>query len=225
MKLIKRRITYCLVTCLLIIPFFVQAETNYISDRLVITVRTGAGTEFQIIKTLASGEHVKVLEESENGYTHVETNDGTEGWVRSQYLQTEPTASKKLITINTKLKKLNATLKELKKNYADLKLSHKELSKIQTKLSSDKTKLDAEFSRISIVAKKPIILDKENRKLRVFNVNLEKDLQRLTQENHSLKDRSQREWFIVGALVLFGGFIFGLVVPSLGARKRSSSTW
>ena len=227
MKPVKHRfltLSYCLISSLILVmaPNLVQAETNYVSDHLVITVRTGAGIEFQIIKTLGSGEHVEVLEETVDGYSHIETSDGTEGWVRTQYLQSEPTSSEKLISVNAKLKEVKATLKQLKKNYDGLKLTHQKLSKNQTKLSSDKKKLDAEFSRISEVAKKPIILDRENRKLRLANVNLEKDLQRLNQENHSLNDRSQREWFIVGALVLFGGIILGLVIPKLRSRKNSS---
>ena len=228
MKLVKHHfltLSYCLVSSLILVmaPNLVQAETNYVSDHLVITVRTGAGIEYQIIKTLGSGEHVEVLEKTEDGYSHIETSDGTEGWVRSQYLQSEPAANEKLITVNAKLKEVNATLKQLQKKYDSLNSTHKELSKNQAKLSSEKKKLDAEFSRISEVAKKPIMLEKDNRKLRVSNVNLEKDLQRLNQENHSLKDRSQREWFIVGALVLFGGIILGLVIPKL--RSRKSSSW
>ena len=94
---------------------------------------------------------------------------------------------------------------------------------MQASLSSEKQQLDSELVRLNEVAKKPIILDKQNKELLEKNVTLEKDLQRLTQENHSLKDRSQREWFIAGALVLFGGIILGLIIPKL--RRRKTSSW
>lgn len=223
MKSVKTRFSYILIASLtLSLSPLLQAETRYVSDHLVITVRTGESSEFQVIKTLGSGERVEVLETSDSGYTLVETADGTEGWVRSQYLQPEATASKKLVTVKAQLEKSKAALKKLKQNYAELNKKYKLTSQNQAKLSADKKRLDAELASISEVAKRPIILDKQNRKLQHANVNLEKDLQRLSQENHSLKDRSQREWFIVGALVLFGGIILGLLIPKLRSKKRSS---
>jgi SH3 domain protein len=200
----------------------VQAQTQYVSDHLVITVRTGQGAQFQIIKTLESGEHVKVLETTDTGYTRIETSDGTEGWVRSQYLAEEPVASEKLVKAEAKLLKTRTALKKIKEKFVTLSKEHKVLSLQQTSLSTNKKQLDIELARINEIAKKPIILDKQNRLLQEKNVTLEKDLQRLNQENYSLKDRSQREWFIAGALVLFGGILLGLVIPKLRGRKRSS---
>ena len=204
------------------LSFSVQAETQYVSDHLVITVRTGQGAQYQIIKTLESGEHVKVLEVTDTGYTKIETSDGTEGWVRSQYLAEEPVAREKLAKAEDKLIKIRTAYKKLKENYTKLSKEHKILLANQTALSTNKKQLDSELARLNEVAKKPILLDKQNRELQERNVTLEKDLQRLNQENHSLKDRSQREWFIVGALVLFGGMILGLIIPKLRGRKRSS---
>lgn len=222
MNLVKTRsflISFFLITTL---SFSVQAETQYVSDHLVITVRTGQGQQYQIIKTLESGEHVKVLETTDTGYTRIETADGVDGWVRSQYLAPEPVASEKLAKAEAKLLKTNETLIALKEKYAVLVKEHKVLSETQKALSSDKKQLDSELARLNEVAKKPIILDKQNRELQEKNVTLEKDLQRLNQENYSLRDRSQREWFIAGALVLFGGILLGLIIPKLRGRKRSS---
>lgn len=224
MKSVKTRFSYFLFLTfsLAITPLLVQAETKYVSDHLVITVRTGQGTEYQIIKTLGSGEHVDVLETTDNGYSHVVTRDGTEGWVSTQYLENEPVASERLITVQAQLKEAKTELKKINQSYSDLDKKYNDLFQNQEKLSAAKTKLDAELARVNDIAKRPIILDKLNRTLQDSNVNLEKDLQRLNQENHSLKDRSQREWFIVGALVLFGGIFLGLIIPKLRGRKRSN---
>lgn len=226
MKLVKTRflfIYFFLITALsFFTAFSAQAKTQYVSDHLIITVRTGQGAQFQIIKTLESGEHVKVLEITDTGYTRIEASDGIEGWVRSQYLAEEPVASEKLEKANARLERTRTALAKIKQSYATLKTEHQTLSKDQTSLSTNKKQLDAELARLNEVAKKPILLDKQNRKLQQKNVTLEKDLQRLNQENHSLKDRSQREWFIAGALVLFGGIILGLIIPKLRGRKRSA---
>ena len=223
MKLAKARFLILSYILLSALSFTAQAKTQYVSDRLVITVRTGQGAQFQIIKTLESGEHVKVLETTETGYTRIETTDGTEGWVRTQYLAEEPVASEKLVKAEANLLKTRTALKKLKESYATLSKEHKSLTQTQATLSTDKKQLDTELARLSEVAKKPILLDKQNRELQEKNVTLEKDLQRLNQENHSLNDRSQREWFIAGALVLFGGIVLGLLIPKLRGRKRS--TW
>ncbi len=221
-KLVKIRSFFLSFFLIVALPLSAQAETQYVSDHLVITVRTGQGAQFQIIKTLESGEHVKVLEVTDTGYTRIETSDGTEGWVRSQYLAEEPVAKEKLAIAENKLIQTRAALKALKEKFATLSKEHKLLSETQATLSTDKKQLDSELARLNEVAKKPIILDKQNRQLQTKNVALEKDLQRLNQENHSLKDRSQREWFIAGALVLFGGMILGFIIPKLRGRKRSS---
>ena len=223
MKLVKTRFLFIPYVLMLVLSFSVQAKTQYVSDHLVITVRTGQGKQFQIIKTLESGDHVKVLEETDTGYTQVETSDGTEGWVRTQYLVEKPVASEILVKTEAKLKRVRTALKNLKSEFAGISEAHKILSDTQSKLSTDKKQLDSELAHLNEIAKKPIVLDRQNRKLQQKNVTLEKDLQRLNQENHSLKDRSQREWFIAGALVLFGGLILGLLIPKLRNRKRS--TW
>lgn len=218
----KTRLLVLPYLLMLVLSFSAQAETQYVSDHLVITVRTGQGAQFQIIKTLESGEHVEVLETTETGYTRIETGDGTEGWVRSQYLAKEPVASEKLVHAEKRLLKTRTALNTLKEKYSSLSKEHKILSETQKSLSTDKKQLDTELARLNDVAKKPIMLDKQNRELQQKNVTLEKDLQRLNQENYSLKDRSQREWFIAGALVLFGGMILGFIIPKLRGRKRSS---
>ena len=222
MKLAKNLVHILPYILMSILSFSTQAKTQYVSDHLVITVRTGQGAQFQIIKTLESGEHVKVLDVTDTGYTQIETSDGTEGWVRSQYLADEPVASENLARTEAKLLKTKASLKKIKDSFSALSKEHKILTENQSTLSKNKKQLDSELARLNEVAKKPIILDRQNRQLQEKNVTLEKDLQRLNQENYSLKDRSQREWFIAGALVLFGGIILGLIIPKLRTRKRSS---
>ena len=221
-SLVKTRFIFISCFFIAILSFSAHAQTRYVSDKLVITVRTGQGAQFQIIKTLESGDHVKVLETTDTGYTLIETTDGTEGWVRTQYLADEPVASEKLIRAEARLAKTRTALKKIKADFATLSEEHKTLSQQQTTLSTDKKQLDTELARLNEIAKKPIIIDRQNRQLQQQNVSLEKDVQRLNQENNSLKDRSQREWFIVGALVVFGGIIFGLLIPKLRGRKSSS---
>jgi len=199
------------------------AETQYVSDRLRITLRTGQGTEFQIIRALESGTKLEVIEQTESGYTNVRTEDGTEGWVRSQYLLPEPIAQQKLDIATVQLEKIKVQLEELKTERTELRKERNELKKNKASLSDKSSSLESELARLSKVAAKPILLDKENRNLQQENVKLEKDLQMIHQENQVLKDQSNREWFIAGAAVLLGGILFGLIIPKLRFNKKS--TW
>ena len=198
------------------------AETQYVSDKLRITLRTGEGTQFQIIRALESGAKVDVIEQTEAGYTHVRTEDGTEGWVRTQYLIAEPIAQAKLDKAEVQLEKYKTQLEALKAEQLILRKDRKELSTVKSSLSEKSASLENELARLTKVAAKPILLDKENRNLQQENVKLGKDLQMIHQENQVLKDQSNREWFIAGAVVLLGGIFFGLVIPKLRFSKKSS---
>lgn len=198
------------------------AETQYVSDKLRITLRTGEGTQFQIIRALESGAKLDVIEQTETGYTHVRTEDGTEGWVRSQYLIPEPIAQHKLNRAEVQLEKYKSQVEALKAEQLTLRKDRKELSTIKNTLSEKSSSLESELARLSKVAAKPILLDKENRNLQQENVKLGKDLQMIHQENQVLKDQSNREWFIAGAVVLLGGILLGLVIPKMRFSKKSS---
>ncbi len=198
------------------------AETQYVSDKLRITLRTGQGTQFQIIRALESGTKLEVIEQTESGYTHVKTEDGTEGWVRSQYLIPEPIAQQKLEKAEAQLEKYKVEVGALKTERKELRTERNELKKLKKSLSNKSGTLESELARLSKVAAKPILLDKENRSLQQENVKLEKDLQMIHQENQVLKDQSNREWFIAGAAVLLGGILLGLVIPKMRFSKKSS---
>ena len=214
---------HLIIIFLLITSSIAYAETQYVSDKLRITLRTGQGTQFQIIRALESGTKLEVIEQTENGYTHVKTEDGTEGWVRSQYLIPEPIAADKLARAEKQLEKYKAQLAAVKKERNELRKEKKELSNSKNSLTAKSSSLEAELARLSKVAAKPILLDKENRNLQQENVKLEKDLQMIHQENQVLKDQANREWFIAGAAVLLGGILLGLVIPKI--RFKPKSTW
>jgi len=198
------------------------AESQYVSDKLRITLRTGQGAQFQIIRALESGTKLEVIEQTETGYTQVRTEDGTEGWVRSQYLIAEPIAQDKLTKAEAQLEKYKTQLAALKAEHLALRKETKELSTVKNSLSEKSSSLETELARLAKVAAKPILLDKENRNLQQENVKLEKDLQMIHQENQVLKDKSNREWFIAGAVVLLGGILFGLLIPKMRFSKKSS---
>ena len=53
-------------------------------------------------------------------------------------------------------------------------------------------------------------------------VRLERELETFKRENHSLKADSRQSWFLVGAGVLVGGLVLGLMMSRLGGYQRRS---
>lgn len=213
---------FIFIVLILISPLNQAQDFQYVSDQLVITLRTGQGSAYQIIRTLPSGTRLDVIETTDTGYARVRTDDGDEGWIRSQYLSPEPIARLKLVSAEKKLGKLEADntslhekSQELRKQRSDLKNKNKDLL---TRVKA----AESQLSRLNDVAAKPILLDKENRKLQQQNISQEKKLQMIAQENQVLRDRSQREWFIAGAIVLLGGIFLGLILPKIRWKKKSS---
>lgn len=211
---------------LLSLPIFIseaQAVTKYVGDHLIITLRSGQGSQHKIIKTITSGAKLEVLEELPDiGYARVTLEDGTEGWVRTQYLSDTPAAKDLLARLQKRYERLKGKagtgteeLKTLKAEFAKLSRDYQQLTK------DHKTATDR-IARINQVAAKPILLDKENRELKEQNVTLSNEMQLVSQENQILKDRSDRDWFIAGGGVIVVGILLGLLLPKLRSGRKNS---
>lgn len=198
------------------------AEYQYVSDQLVITLRNGQGNAYQILKTLPTGTRLEVLETTDEGYSRVRTSDGTEGWVRSQYLMNDPTAAMQLEEATRKLNNLQEENEKLRTTLSEVQEERASLASERDELLGKTEEAEKRLDHLNEVAAKPIVLDRENRELQQKNVALEKELQILNQENQVLKDRAEREWFIAGAGVLLGGLLLGLLIPRIRWKKQSS---
>lgn len=220
MKMHQRWIVILGLACLLPMPAI--AASKYVSDELRITLRTGQGNQFEILKTLTSGTRLELLEETDTGYTMVRTEDGTEGWVRTQYLVDEPVARDKLAAATQQLSKLKETNKLLRTELDTLKKAKGELEAQHNQLKSEHSSTTKELTELSEVAARPKQLATENRDLRKRFEQISDELVLVKQENQILKDRSERQWFIAGAAVLVIGMIIGLVIPKFRFQKKDS---
>lgn len=210
-----------LLLCLLGAVASAAAETRYVVDQLIITVRSGQSTQHQILKTVPSGTALELLETGES-YSRVRTPDGTEGWVLNQYITATPTAKLQLAEAQRKLAKLEQENAQLKSELKNVSGKEAVLSKEQKDLSRDNKKLNEELEHLRRVAAKPLKLENENQQLKKEFLELENAHELLRQENQMLSDSSDREWFLNGAGVIILGIIIGLVAPKLRTRKKSS---
>lgn len=198
-----------------------HAETRYVIDKLIITMRSGQSTQHKIVKHWPSNTALEILE-TDGEYSRARGPDGTEGWVLNQYITARPTAKLRLATALQKLDKAQKENTRLKSDLGTLQGKEGSLSKQKNKLSRDNKKQMDELKHLRRVAAKPLKLENENQRLKKELLELESEHELTLQENQMLGDSSDRDWFLNGAGVIILGIIIGLIAPSLRTRKKSS---
>ena len=211
--------------CILICnPINAVAETRYVSDMLEITMRSGKGTGYGITRMLRSGTAVEVLDvDKETGYSKVRIDSGKEGWVLSRFLMKEPAARDLLAAAEKKLTGQEADNRKLTTAMVALKDEKKTLVNTLSNLEKETRSISQELAEVRQTASKTLTINSENKDLKKQLLLLKRQLQTVEQENEQLRDRTAREWFIVGAAVVLLGIIIGLIIPKIRFRKKKSN--
>jgi SH3 domain protein len=198
-------------------------QVRYVSDELVITFRTGPGSQFAITRNLTSGNRVEVLEEQSDGdYSRVRLSNGDIGWVLTRYLQPEPTASTRLAAVTSELEESRQAVETLNQRVATLE---EQLNAAQGSLGDSKANADslnAELADIREASANALQIRDENEALHTRVADLSSQVDAAQAEVNTLRRRERQNWFIIGAAVLLGGIVIGLAAPSLRPRRRSS---
>jgi len=213
--------TLCLA--LLLVSAEALAQSMYVSDELVVTLRAGPSTQYSIVRNLRSGNRMDVLEsDAQSGYSRVRITDGTEGWVLSRYLTEQPIARERLASAERGLAEARSRIGELEANVA---LESEDLTATRQRLEDAETanaELTVELASIREASANAITLRDQNESLRRRLSESNNQLGQLEVENAALRNSAMREWFVVGAGVLLGGIVLGLVMPSLRRKRRSA---
>ncbi|MFQ5900098.1 MAG: TIGR04211 family SH3 domain-containing protein [Thermodesulfobacteriota bacterium] len=213
---------------------FVYADTQYISDKLIVTMRQGMGNEYKIVKMLKTGTTVEVIEETDK-YYKVQTEDGQEGWVLKQYITTDIPKpiiisgfKKEIEKLKNALETLNKKRDALKKELTSSKSIHKgkikkleksinkkndeinSLTKQLQKMTYKYNKLVENSGNVTKIISECNMLNEENSKLRTENSSL-------LQENKRLSKRETILWFLAGG----GVFLFGWIAGKLSRKRKS----
>lgn len=209
--------------CLLFACTAAAATTQYVSDNLEITMRSGESTRHQIIRMLNSGTPLEVLaSNAETGYSQVRDPKGTVGYVLTRYLMNAPSANDQLADAQKKQGNSEAEAKRLKEELKQRNEEYKALAAEKQKIEEQAQNLDLELNTIRKTAASTLAIDQENRTNKALLVTIEQDLQVLKQENEALKDRTARDWFMVGAGVILLGMVIGLIIPKIRWQRKSS---
>ena len=208
---------------LLLLSAAAQAQRMYVTDELVITLRTGPSTQNTVIANLQTGDGVEVLEvDDAAGYTRVRViGDGDEGWVLTRYLMSEPSSDQQLATAQQELSRAREVIADLQADIDQLTSNLSDTSSALSAAENSHRTVSAELDHIREASANVIELENRNESLRRSNIELSAEVDALTVETSRLGSRNRQNWFVVGALVLTFGIVIGLVAPSLRARKRT----
>ena len=202
-------------------------ETQYVSDKVLVPVRSGAGADYRIVnRGLPSGTALLVFAESDDGeWAEIETRGGTRGWIPSQYLQQEPPAALLINDLRVELEQARA---ERDRVVSQLNQSSTEVDEADETIIGLTTTLErtqAELTEIKRVSAAALDLDLMNQQLvaELESGRSSADLLRL--ENVRLMERIANNQMMDGALAVLLGVILAVVAPRLWPRKKRPDGW
>jgi SH3 domain protein len=219
---------------LLTAPASLYADTQYVSDNLIIMMRSGAGGDYKIIKVLKTGTPLEILEEG-GEYFKVNTRGGQEGWVLKRYITSETPKRMLIAGLKRRIEKLKEELARLK---ADSLALDKNIKSDKILLKKNVRKLEKELKdknyRIYTIKKElkqmtdkytslvknsseVVKVVRERDKLRKLYAGLSAKNKALTATNESLFKKRMILWFLAGGFVFF----FGWVAGQISKKKRS----
>ncbi len=213
-------------TFIIILTLWVSAVSAesfvFITDTVDLPMRSQskiANNPSNIIRMLPSGTKLEFLSTTETGWTQVKFENDT-GWIISRYLTNKEPAMvqlKKLKRTHTANKllitKQKLTNKKMQEEIKELKVSN-------TKLSIQSSKSKAEKEHIEQVYKDALKIEHLNEKLNSEIMQLKTEIQLLRNNDTAAKEASSRNWFIVGAIILFIGILIGVIFPKLTNQRR-----
>jgi len=218
-----------------VFPASVSAETRYVSDMLVIALRTAPDNDSEVIQRLHSDAPLEILEERKE-FLKVKTGFGLEGWVIKRYTTSNIPKSMVIAELSEKIKRLELNLETVEK---EKKQREPEQGKIQgnpdnssgaVQSTNEQERKDME----RIVAEHQEITEKYNNLLNQSKnvIQLSQKMEILKKENIRLRASENKSrdafkiveiikdnffqaemipWFLAGSGVLLVGILLGKV--------------
>ncbi len=199
-------------------------ETRYISDKIRIYARAGAGTEFKLIAPLITGDPVTLLDEKKADWVHIDYGKNRQGWIQERFLTTIEPAAKRLAKIKqleqnskTKIVSLTETNKEYRKGNTGLL---REVKKLRGKLQ----KVEKKYKTLSEESASFLELQTKHKNLLTENHTRQKQEAIILAECKLLKTAYRIKWFLAGGGVLLIGFFIGILLQVFRNRKKKGSS-
>jgi SH3 domain protein len=208
--------------CLVALSAMASAETRYVTDMLIVTVRDNPSDNFQSLESLATAAPVEILAEDPI-FVKVRTQKGTEGYIRKQYISPKTPKSLVIARLQHEVGQLQEQLATQTENCQEQsEAAGSGQARIEALSGELKTsrqqleKISKEFEQLKERSKNVVDLTSEREQLAEENNRLASELGVLREENKSFHRSNMIQWFLAGAGVFLGGWLVG----KISRRKR-----
>jgi SH3 domain protein len=210
----------CGALLLLLAGNAVAGEFVYISDMLYVQLRATPTESANILHAgLRSGTELELLStDLEAGFSHVRMNDGTEGWIPSQYLVAQPIASDRLDAAERKVADLERENSALNTKVDALSRENVQLRQRGEAVLAEAKEAKRAFEELQRISSSAVKLDRHNRAVNELNALLRREVDSLVTENQNLARASRQRWMLTGVGLLAIGIALGAF---LMRRRRS----
>lgn len=206
-----------IVILILLSSLTAQAETRYVSDQLVVTIRSNKTNNYEVLETLITDSPMEILEEDKT-FVKVRTQKGTEGYVRKQYVSKTIPKSIQLARLRTEKAALEEQLRKQQLEFQDATGLATSSQTIIEKLTSDLEqtqkqldKVNADFTQLQKRSENVINLTAERDQLLEENSQAMSELAVLQEENKGFHRSNMIQWFLAGGGVFLAGWLAGKV--------------
>ncbi|WP_226664943.1 TIGR04211 family SH3 domain-containing protein [Microbulbifer aggregans] len=200
------------------------SSDRYITDELHVPMRSGQGNEFRILhRGLPSGTKLTLLQDSpDTGWAQVRTPGGEEGWVRRQYLESEPVAKLKLEKAEERLRHIESLQGNLG---GEVRRLEEENGQLSTALKTEQARaeqLSKELKELKSLSADAVALNQRHQKLLNQHELLKQKQSMNEAEIQRLSSSDTQKWYMYGALSVLMGAILAMIAPHFRPRKRNS---
>lgn len=208
---------------LLLVPTQGWAQQIYVSDVQEITVRTGPSLDNKVIQMVKSGSRIEKIRD-EGEWAMVRTDTGKEGWVLKRYLSPEAPVKVQFEDFKARNADLVEKAGKVEAIIGKYEEENKNLQKNLAASQSEAAKLKSEYETLSKANANVAEMTKSFQEMRAAHDAAKQEMERLRRENETLRDISDVKWFLAGAGVFFGGWLFGYLLGR-SARKKANRAY
>jgi SH3 domain protein len=203
----------------------VSAQPAWITDQLEVPIRSGESNQYRILRFLDSGTQIEVVSRNTStGYSLIRDAQGRDGYVLTRYLEREPTASKRLETMQSELDQIRDDAANGAARIAQLRQQLATATDERNAARNALAATEAELSEIKRVSGDTLAIFEANKNLRAQLEILEDEAALLRSDNITLADDRDKMFMLIGAGLTLLGLVLGLILPNL-RRRRRVDTW
>ena len=215
----------CLSLLLIALSPSLVAETRYISDQFRVPLRKSPCSRCAILhQGLKSGLKLTYIE-SADGWSHIRTPGGMDGWIENQYIVNQPVARDRIARYKKQNEALNSSNATLQAQAKALKADNKQLGGRLNTVSDDNEAVSRELADIKVVSANALNLKVQNQQLLEDNGMLQSKIDVLSAQNKQLESSQTQKSFLYGAIAVFLGALLSIILPRLKRKRRGHSEW